>query len=223
MRLGQRIVAAFCVVCLLPTPSIAQPAPTVYGAESPQAVVAALQLAVKNNDALGVMAFIAPMPRREFAAQIVSALLIFFRVANPDDHEPGDTPPSKRELDAKRKAYRAAANTARKTLKPYGLDKIIGRQAMEPETERMIASAVAKIDTVMLLRTMASLTEQIGPTLGMKRGDNPTLPLELGTVTNYQIDGDRATARNARETLEFQRVAMRWYLSSSTMLKARER
>ncbi len=201
----------------------AQPRTATYGGETPQAVVAGLQQAMKAEDFAAAMPYISPSGRRELASEGVSALLLFFAFANPDDQMPGSKPLPKTELDSKRKAYRTAVDTARKTLKPHGLDKVIGRPPMAPETQQTIDTALAKTDTVVLMTSLLVMMERLGPLLGMQRGDKPKVPFTLGNVTNYRVDGDRATARAAKETLEFERIDARWFIKPPAPSTAKER
>jgi hypothetical protein len=197
---------------LLPMVALAQPKSATYGAETPQAVVAGLQRAMKADNFIGAMPFISPAGRRELASEGISGLLLFFAFSDPDDQMPGSKPLPKAELAAKRKSYKTAVDTAKRTLKPHGLDKVIGKPPMAPETQQTIETALARVDTVALMTSLISMMDNLGPMLGMKKGDKPRVPFTLGNVTNYKIDGDSATARAAKETLEFERVDTRWYI-----------
>jgi len=197
---------------LLAAVALAQPRQAVYGGDTPQAVVAALQQAMKTNDFVAAMPFVSPAGRRELASEGISGLLMFLAFADPNDPILGSTQLPKAERDAKRKAYRTAVDTARKTLKPYGLDKVLGRPPMAQETQQAIDTAVAKADTVVLVTSLMSMMDRLGPMLGMQKGDKPRIPFTLGRVTSYRIDGDRATARATNETLEFERIDARWYI-----------
>lgn len=211
MRVCKCVLPVWCVL-LIATTALAQPRHAAYGGDTPQAVVAGLQQAMKADNFAAAMPFVSPAGRRELASEGISALLMFFAFADPNDAMPGGKPLSKAELDAKRKSYRTAVDTARKTLKPHGLDKVIGRPPMAQETQQTIDTAVAKADTVVLVTSLMSMMDRLGPMLGMQRGDKPKVPFTLGNVTNYRIDGDRATARAAKETLEFERIDARWYI-----------
>jgi hypothetical protein len=208
---------------LVPTVALAQTRQMPYGGDTPQAVVVGLQQAMKADNFAAAMPFISPAGRRELASESISALLMFFASADPNDAVPGSVPLSKAERDAKRKAYRTAVDTVRRTLKPHGLDKVIGRPPLAQETQQTIDTAVARADTVLLAASLMSMMDRFGPMLGMQKGDRPKVPFTLGAVTGFRIDGDRATARAARETLEFERIDARWYLRPPAPSTTKER
>jgi hypothetical protein len=208
-------------VLLFATAALAQPQQAIYGAETPQAAIAGLQRAVKANDVVAAIPFVSPAGRRELASEGISSLMMFLAFADPSDPMSGGQTLPKAERDAKRKAYRSAVDTVRKTLKPHGLDKVVGRPAMAVETQQAIDTAVARADTVVLVTSLISMMDRIGPMLGMRKSDRPTIPFTLGNVTNYRIDGDRATARAAGETLQFERIDDRWYVQPPAASRAR--
>lgn len=183
-----------------------------YGGDSPQAVVAAMQKAVKSDDLAAAIPFIAPAGRREVASEAISSMLLVLASKNPDDPLASGTPLPKTELAAKRKSYKATVDVFRKTLKPHGLDRAVGRPVMAPDTQAIVDTALAKADTVVLVRSLMALMDRVGPGLGMSRGDRPRVTFALGTVGSYKIEGERATARAGRETIEFQRLDARWYV-----------
>jgi hypothetical protein len=53
---------------------------------------------------------------------------------------------------------------------------------------------------------------KMGPMLGMKESPNPQPLGNIGTVSGYKIAGDKATAQNGAETMDFVRIAGRWYI-----------
>ena len=53
---------------------------------------------------------------------------------------------------------------------------------------------------------------KMGPMLGMKETPKPEPLVKVGNVTGYKIDGDKATAQNGAETMEFVRINGRWYI-----------
>lgn len=192
--------------------AFAQASSSAYGAESPQAAVAGVQKAIKSDDVAAAMLFITPAGRREMATEGVSGILLVLASNNPDDQMSGGAPLPKAELAARRKRYKSAVDAVRRALKPHGLDRAIGRPVMAPGTQTLVDNALAKADTVVLMRALLSTMDQVGPTLGMSKGDRPRVPFALGTVSGYKVDGERATARAGRDTLEFQRIDARWYI-----------
>ena len=183
-----------------------------YGAASPQEAVAALKKAGAANDFVGALPVIAPDALRELAGEGVTGVLMALAFSDPDDPMPGGPTPSKAELDAQRKRYKAALALASGTLKPYGLDAVIGKPVLSADTQKAIETAVAKADNVALITSLFSTMRKIAPMLGMKGDVTPDAVLTLGDVTNYRIAGDTATAQNGPETINFVRVAGRWYV-----------
>ncbi len=114
--------------------------------------------------------------------------------------------PTKTELDAKRKQYVAAKDLAARTVKPHVLDALIGKPVMAPDTQKSLDAALDKTDNVVLVTSFYGAMVKIGPMLGMKKNPKPTPLVEIGTVTGYKIDGDRATAQKGAETLNFTRI-----------------
>ena len=192
---------------------LAQASKPVYGATSPQEVVAAVQQAVKAGDFVGAMPYISPAGRRELAVEVVPSLLFALAFADPNDPMPGGKPLPKAELDKKQKNYQAAVDVVRNALKPFGLDTLIGKPAMAPEQTKVIEAAIDKADTVALITSMFATMEKIGPMLGFTRSSKPKAPFDLGNVSGYSIKGDRATAKTPTETLDFVRVDGRWYIT----------
>jgi hypothetical protein len=201
------------IMAILATGSVGAQAPKVYGAASPQEVVAGLQKAVPSGDYGTAFALISPAGRQELAAEAITGVGMMIAFSDPDDPMPGGKPLPKAELDAKRKNYRAAIDLAKQTLKPYGLDTIIGKPSLAPETVKAVDTSLAKADTVVLLTSLMSAMEKMGPMMGMKKSSKPLFPFEVGTVADYKISGDKATAKGAKETLEFVRIDGRWYVS----------
>ena len=207
----------FALICplLLTLVTVAAAGQTspVYGGATPQEVVAALQKAAKSNDFLGAIPFISPDGRKELANEGVTGVIMVLAFSDPDDPMPGGKPLSKAELDAKRKNYRAATDLAKATLKPHGLDAFIGKPAMSPDTQKAIDSALAKTDTVVLINSLMGAMEKMGPMLGMnKKSEGPKVPFTIGNVTDYKVTGDKATAKNGAETLEFVQTGGRWFI-----------
>ena len=201
------------VLSLVAVATAGQTAP-VYGGATPQEVVASLQKAVKSNDFLGAVPFISPDGRKELANEGVTGVIMVLAFSDPDDPIPGGKPLAKAELDAKRKSYRAAMDLAKATLKPHGLDAFIGKPAMSAETQGAIDAAISKADTVALVTSLMGAMVQMGPMLRMsKKGEGPKLPFTLGNVTDYKITGDKATAKNGAEAIDFVRVGGRWFMT----------
>ena len=212
MRLRSLPLAATCLLTLTIAGAVplAQPSKP-YGAASPQDVVAVIKKAGAAGDMMMAIPVISPRGLKEIANEGVSGTLMVLAFSDPDDPMPGATP-SKAELEAKRKSYKAAVELAKATLKPYGLDTVIGKPALSPDTQKTIDTAIAKADNVALITSLFGALTKMGPMLGMKKKPEPELPITLGNVTGYKISGDTATAQNGAETVQFVRIDGRWFI-----------
>jgi hypothetical protein len=196
------------IVAAVPLAQVAKP----HGAASPQEAVAVLKKAGDANDMLSALPVISPNGLKVLANEGVTGLLMVLAFSDPDDAMPGSTKPSKPELDAKRKQYRAALDLTTLTLRPYGLDALIGKPMLAPEVQKSLDAALDKVDKVALITSLFGAMVKIAPMLGMKQDPKPRLLADIGTVTGYKINGDRATAQSGAETLEFIRIDGRWYV-----------
>jgi hypothetical protein len=125
---------------------------------------------------------------------------------------PGTPKPSKAELDTKRKNYKEATSLATQTLKPYGLDTLIGKPVMATPTQNALNAALDKADNVALVTTLYAAMMKMGPLLGARQDAKPPALIDIETVTNYKIAGDKATAQNGAENISFSRISGRWFM-----------
>jgi hypothetical protein len=153
---------------------------------------------------------ISPTGLKSLANEAVTGVLMVLAFSDPDDPMPGSKP-SKTELDAKRKQYKSALSLVSQVLKPYGLDTLIGKPVLAPETQKPLEAALDKADNAALISALYGSMVKIGPMLGMKQDAKPPQLVKIGTVTGYEIKGDRASAMNNAERIEFVRINGRWY------------
>lgn len=184
-----------------------------YGAESPQAVVAALERATASHDPGAMVALISPSGRRQLAQELVTDVLIVLRMTNPDGLPQGIPPRPATELEVERTTHGRAVDLARQTLAPHGLDEFIGSPPLADDVVTAMGAALDRTDTVRLLAAVIPLLGQLGGVLGFEDAAPPPFVMDLGPVTDYEIASDRATAKAASETLEFERIDGRWYLA----------
>jgi hypothetical protein len=209
--MSTRVCSIAVLTVLVSIPSSAQsPA---RGGDTPQAVMAAMQKAIAADDLAAATALVSAAGRIEFAREGVEGLLMALAFTNPDDRMPGAKPLPASELETKRKGYKSAVELTRSTLKPYGLDALIGKPVMAPANQKVIDSALAKADTVALTTSLVSALNQIGPLLGMTEKGGKKVPFAFGPVSNFKVTGDTATAKAGAETLDFVREQGRWFLS----------
>jgi hypothetical protein len=123
---------------------------------------------------------------------------------------PGGTSKPKAELDAEKKKYAQAVDIVKTTLKPYGLDILVGKPALSDDVQKSLDAAIVKADNVALISAIFNSIAKVGPLLGMNRA--PKSLIDLGEVTDYRLNGETATAQNRAETLRFVRVNGRWFI-----------
>ena len=112
--------------------------------------VADLQKATAANDMLQALPVISPGGLKQIADEGVTGLLMVLAFSDPDDAMPGGPKPTKAELDAKRKQYKQAVDLATQTLKPYGLDALIGKPVLAEDTQKSLNAALDKADNAAL-------------------------------------------------------------------------
>jgi hypothetical protein len=203
---------AFVVVLALAVQTTAVQIPRTYGAESPQALVATMEKALAADDFGSVMPLISPTARKELAEDAVTALIVTLDFTDPDKPSDATASLSAAEREAKRASHRAAVEIARETLRPHGLDGLLGQPPLSPLSKDVFALALDRTDTVLLMQSLYAALDRISSLLGTEKSDEKKLPMTLGNVTDYQVSGDTATAKTAGDTIEFERLDGRWYL-----------
>ena len=179
------------------------------GAASPQEAVAAFKKAVAANDVAAALPLFSPAGLKELASEGVAGMLMILAFADPEDPMPGTPAPTA----AQRKQYQQAVALVRQTLKPYGMDGLIGKPPLAAGTQSAIDAALGKADALALTTSLFATLMKIAPMLGMKEtADASPLP-QFGDVTDFSISGDTATARDGARTIDFVRVGGRWYLT----------
>jgi hypothetical protein len=182
------------------------------GAATPQEAVAVIKKAGDTNNMLLALPVISPRGLKVIAGEGVTGVLMILAFSDPDDAMPGSAKPPKAELDAQRKKYKAALDLATATLKPYGLDTMIGKPVLAPEVQKSLDAALDKTDNAVLIGNLLGAMMKMGPMLGMKEAPKPDALVKVGNVSGYKIDGDTATAQNGAETMDFVRINGRWYV-----------
>jgi hypothetical protein len=102
------------------------------GRESPQAVVAAMQQAASAHDWGSAFALMLPARRHELATPLVEGVLLMIAMGDPDSPIAG--PLAGPEKAKRRKAYTSAVTALRTAWRPFGLDGLVGRPPLAPET-----------------------------------------------------------------------------------------
>jgi hypothetical protein len=182
------------------------------GAATPQEAVAALQKATAAGDMMQALPVISPAGLKQIANEGVTGLLMVLAFSDPDDAMPGGPKPTASELAAKRKSYAQAKSLATQTIKPYGLDTLIGKPVLADDVQKQLNAGLDKADNALLITQLYASLVKIAPMLGMTREPKPEPFIKLATVSDYKINGDKATAKNGAEMLHFVRLAGRWYI-----------
>jgi hypothetical protein len=211
--MSRALVGTAFTVCLVTALVSGQAPAKVYGAATPQEVMALMDKAIKADDFGMAVTVVAPSGRTALASEGLTGLLMMIRMSNPEAPAPGQPAPSKAALDKQKKDYRALVDLVTATLKPHGMDTLVGKPPLSPETEKALNAALEKTDTVMLLASLMATMEKAGPLLGMKSDGSSKVPFKFGPVTGYKITGDNATAKAGNEPLNFVKIAGRWYLT----------
>jgi hypothetical protein len=216
---------------LLASPLAASAAAQPPGADSPQALVARLEAAAASESLPEMMACVAPAARREMAMVMVAGvgmMVAFMSMGGAMGAEmaeglaegmTGEELPAEdaAQLDAGRQEMEAKAADLMKRyegiLERHGVAAMMADESPLPEDPAArsaeLERLMANTDDIALLTDLLSLMEDVG-----EPGEGgPKSPVTLpGAVTDYRIDGDRATAQAGEETVHFVRVGGRWYV-----------
>lgn len=211
------------------------------GAETPQAVIARLEKAAQANDLPGIAACLTEQDRVEIttAMLLASTMMVAFAqmgtsmaedmAAGMAEMAEGEDP---QELTAEEKAERKKIQAEnekskkaaqaqikqmedkyRKILLKHKLPDFFAEGAENEAGPDKAAEQLKKVDQVALLEDlMAFLAELDEKEAEAAKKESPVdLP---GKVTDYKIQGDRATAKAGNETLEFVKEKGRWFLKA---------
>jgi hypothetical protein len=165
-RRSRLVVAGLLTIFVIAAVAQAQ-VPKATGAASPQEVVAAVKKATTANDSLGALQVVSPAGLKSLADEGVTGVLMVLAFSDPDDPMPGNTKPSKAELDAQRKKYKDAVDMAKAVLKPYDLDTAIGKPVLASDTQKSIDTALDKADNLALITSLYTAMMKMGPLVGM--------------------------------------------------------
>lgn len=231
-----RSFTAVLAVLLLALPSAARAADRPAGAESPQALVARMQAAVEGQDLSEMLACMAPNSRREMALAMVAGtglMVAFMGMGGEMAGAMGDvfaesgegeeqTPEQEAEA-AEQKAAREQEQAALEAkaaemqqrfeaiLERHGVTEMMNQDEPPPEDPEQRAAALEKLfgetDEIALAVDLMALMDDLGES---EETPIPS-PVPVTEVSDYEIDGDRATARAGEETIELVRIDGRWY------------
>jgi hypothetical protein len=244
MTPAARTVATLLAFLLLALPAAVAAAAEPPGAETPEALVARMQAAAEKQDLPEMMACVAPTSRREMALAMVAGtgMMVAFMGMGGEmagamgeavaeglsgDEAAGDEASAQQEAETEKGQAALQAKTAEISksfeaiLDRHGVTEMMNDESPLPEDPAARSAALekmfAKTDDIALMTDLMGLMEQLGDPSEEKGEIPPPVPVS-DTVTDYQVDGDRATARSGEETLEFVRVDGRWYFEPGDSL-----
>ena len=232
-----RTVALGLVVCLLPVPGFGATQP--YGGATPEELVARMRAAAEAGDMGELMACMAPEDRKAMggAMLMMAVMMVGFSQMGAEmggamaegmsEAFGGEmTEEDRAELEAEQAKAAAAAEELnaklRAVLEEHGLAGMLdeGVAPGSPE-DRAMEEALDQVDMIALTESVMGLLRELQESQdGEDEGGMMSDPLEGegpdwvdAEVTDYAIDGDRATAQAGDETLEMIRVDGRWYFA----------
>lgn len=202
-----------------------------YGGETPQAVVERMNAAGQSKDFSEIAACLAPDDRNELALGLMlgAGMMIGFMQMGGDMMEgmaegmaegmTGQELTAEQKKDIEKGKKEAAAKAAG-LQKRY--DEILGKHKLAEKMEggpapggaeggAAIRELFKEVDTVALVSDLGALMTELGESADEGKISEQ---FEKQAVTDYKIEGDRATAKSGSETVEFVKVDGRWYVKA---------
>lgn len=236
---ASRVVATLLTVSVLASPGFGATQP--YGGATPQELVARARAAADSGDLGELMACMAPEDRKAMGGAMVmmAVMMVGFSQMGAEmggamaegmtEAMSGEEMTAERKAELEAQQAEAAAAAARVTeklraaLEPHGLAGLLEEDMGEgPGDDQAFEEALDQADTIALTESvmgvLADLKDAEGG-MGLEEGMAPDPADEAKPawvdveVTDYAIDGDRATAQAGEETLEMIRVDGRWYFA----------
>lgn len=234
-----RWVAVFlCAVTALAVPAarVAAAVEKPYGGATPQETITRMKGAAESGDLGELLACLAPEDRKAMGAGMLMMAVMMVGFSQMAGGMAGDmaegmaeafsedgeglSAEAKAEIEAgKAKAAAEAAKMMTKlrgVLEPHGLAGLIDGDPEEGSAEDLaMTQALDQADMVVLTQDLIALLSEMGDDdeEGGSPADEAKPPWIDREVTDWQIDGDHATAQAGDDTLELVRVDGRWYLS----------
>ena len=224
MRTFSRPLALALATLVATAPVVARVGSDPGGAESPQALVARLQAASAAQDMKGLFACLVPDARREMALMMVAGagMMVGFlslggeMASGMAEGIAGEemTAEQKATMEEQKRATEAKAAEIQRQyeaiLERHGVTAMMDDGTPLPEEPAARSAALGRMfadtDEIALLGDLIGLMESLG-----EKDARPPLSVP-SEVTDYRIDGDRATAKAGDETIEFVRVDGRWFV-----------
>lgn len=234
-EVSRRMVATLLLILMGAAPTVA--AERTYGAATPQELVARMEAAAQAEDFGEMMACLSPDDRKAMGGMMVmmAVMMVGFSQMATDmggamaegmaEAFAGEemTADQKVELETAQAeaAVAAAALEAklRAALEPHGLAGMLDEPEAGSAEERALDEALESADMIALTESMLQLMAELDEQDGEEDEDAGSAADEMKPdwsgveVTDYVVEGDRATARAGDETLEMVRIDGRWYFS----------
>jgi hypothetical protein len=181
------------------------------GASTPEDALAGYNAAVHANDAAGVARFMTPARRRELVIDVLSEIVSVLRALNPTAAGPA-SPIASPDPEH----HRAAMDTARQILEPFGLEGVLTRDAKLIEIDPRVREVLERQDMVGLIGALFRGLSLIGSKLfDADPADRAMHDIPLRLTTPIHVNGDVGTASAGDETVRFVRQDGRWYIAYS--------
>ena len=220
---------ALCLCFALAASPLAAAAKVAAGAESPEALVARIEMAAAKGDIAEIAACLAPEDRAEMALGLVlgAGMMIGFMGMGGDmgaamaegmgeavaGQELSAEDKAKLEQGKQEMAKKVAALQKRydEVLAKHGLaDKLNNEAPLEgdPGDPANLAKLFAGVDDVALISDLWGLFKDLGEGENISKSG----PLADGAkITDLKVQGDRATAKAGDEAVELVKIDGRWY------------
>jgi hypothetical protein len=234
-RTGRWTVAALVLLLSAPSAFAAQARREPPGADTPQAVIARLEKAGQAKDLPGMAACLAPEDRTEITKGMLlaSTMMVAFAQMGPgmadqmaegmsglgDDSEHPKNVQDKAKEKAERdkqtqeaqKKVKELETQYRAILKKHGLPDFFSEDGQKKAGPDEADALLQKVDQIALLDDLMGFLDK----MDTKETKEVEKPFEMpGKVTDYKIQGDRATAKAGKETVDFVKVDGRWFMKA---------
>jgi len=238
----RRVVAVvLCAATALAAPA-AWAVEKPYGGATPQEAVARLKAGAEAGDLGEILASLAPEDRKAMGAGMLMMTVMMVGFSQMAGEmaggmaegmieafsEEGEGLTSEQEAEIEAGKAEAAAGAAelmaklRAVLAPHGLSGLVDAAA-EPGSgdDEAMERALEQADMVVLTEDLMTLLSEIDDDEGGEEGEEQGSPADEAKppwvdeeITDWQIDGEHATARAGDETIDLVRVDGRWYVSA---------
>lgn len=184
----------------------------VYGGATPQEVAEAV--IGTGGEFSAVLPYVPPADRRVLAEQMVGGMLMLIRVYGSDPEMDKVFSPAERKT--RRATHAKLLDAVKPAFSIAGVTGLVGKAPLAPETKQAMGAALARADTVVLLRALLAADKATSAILETPHEEPPPAPLPPA-LTGFRITGDTASARSGKDTVKFVRVGGRWYLDVNAL------